>query len=115
LLNRDWSNDQEGAGYTSYKCGYYDDATKPVGQNENLMKDTFEITDPSEFTVTAAKTRKGILESFESTGIYAMKGPGESSSHPKPNDANSQSWNKKFKESVVEFVTLILSDYNILR
>jgi len=65
--------------------------------------------------MTAAKIRSGILESFQSTGIFAMASPGESSTHPKPNDTCSEYWNKKFKDSVVEFVTLILSDSEILR
>jgi len=101
LLNRDWSNDQEGAGYTSYKCGYYDDTTKPNGQIENLKKDTFEITDQAEFTQTAVKTRSGILESFQKTSIFAMAGPGVSSAYPKPNDTSSEYWDTKFKDCVV--------------
>jgi len=45
-----------------------------------------------------------------------MASPGNRSAFfPRPNDTGSETWDKKFKDSVAEFVTLILSDSEILR
>jgi len=115
MLLRDWSHDQDDAGYTSYKCGYYDDFKKPPGQGENLKKTTFVTSHQSEVTEAAIKTSTGILKSFKDTGIYAMAPPGGTKAFPKPNDCNTVNWDKEFKACVVDFVTYVLSDQELLR
>jgi len=115
LLHRDWIDDQEDAGYASYKCGYYDDYKKPPGQKENLKKATFFISDQFEYSEAAVKIRSGIMGSFKDTGLYAMASPGGSKAIPKPTDSSTAKWNEEFKACIVDFVTYVLSDKELLR
>jgi len=113
ILHRDWFEDQEGEDYIPYRCGYYDDVTKSPGQLHNLKLDVFEGTATSQHTPETRRTRQGILKCFKKTAVYAMAGPGDT--RPKPRETSAMDWSRKFKDSVVDFVTRTISKEEISR
>jgi len=118
LLLRDWTDDQEDAGYEPYKCGYYDEDTQLDGKRKNFMQTTFfpdqEQCD-KELTASALQCRKTILESFESTAMYLMAQPGQSKHFPKPTEDDSRNWHEDFRNCVKDFVTRLLDPTELFR
>jgi len=115
LLLRDWTDDQEDAGYESFKCGYYDEYTTPAGQEKNLMQMTFFPHQDNTETRLTFEFRKTILNSFKTTAMYLMAHPGLINNFPMPNEPHSKNWYPKFRECVEDFIDRTLAHSELSR
>jgi len=118
LLLRDCAYDEKEQDiYETFECGYYDENTKPDGQEINFFGEQLYLDQnpDEELTASALECQKTVLDSFESTAMYLMAHPGLGEHLPNPNECDSTLWLPKFRECVKDLVTRILEPSELSR